>query len=283
VQQFLQLLQYLADKPDIWSDLVGYAQKTFIELRSLFEDQPGGAPGPQLNSYDRGKAAAVLLGTLVMAVLIVGTAGVFLFKSGKVFAAGLKNLTGDGKALAQDVRAAWGVAKHEPLVAPAPRMVTPDGRVITTGPPEPPGARRLAIFSEEFKKQRASRRVEEEASKKLPEPLKGEEPRRSVTPTNMAALRGELRRLAEEAYAVLEEARKEGIHTVRVGKSTLRAHSTPRGPVLTVVKDLQTGAVFYGQNATPPNLPGNLHPFLGKGLAEYLGAGNPVQTRRAGT
>lgn len=108
----------------------------------------------------------------------------------------------------------------------------------------------------------------------------GTTPARGAAVTDEGALRNELKGLAQEAHAAMEEAANEGFRTIERGGAVLKTGTDTRGPVLTVVKDLETGKVFYGQNQG--KVVDNLHPLLKDTLRKYLDAGNPDWTRAIG-
>jgi len=125
----------------------------------------------------------------------------------------------------------------------------------------------------------------ETASNKLTGVVKAIQELLDATPTvgqpqNASELTKELRGIAQEAFAAIEEAASEGISFVRRGGIKLKTGTEARGPVLTVVKDLVTGQVFYGQNQG--KVPTILHPLLQERLSEYLASGNPDWTRAIG-
>ena len=92
-------------------------------------------------------------------------------------------------------------------------------------------------------------------------------------------LQNELKDLAREAHSALEEAANEGIRSILRGNTLLKTGADLRGPVLTVVKDLESGEVFYGQNQG--KVPSNLHPILKDALRDYLEAPNSKEWTRA--
>lgn len=89
----------------------------------------------------------------------------------------------------------------------------------------------------------------------------GTAPRGKSNPENHDELRAEMKGLADAAFKQMKEANERGDRTTTLPDGTvLKTSDSAMGPCLSVVKDLQSGEVFYGQNTGKQ--PTNLSPPL---------------------
>ena len=97
----------------------------------------------------------------------------------------------------------------------------------------------------------------EEEHEKKPEKKEGEELPPGMTQKEYDDLKAEMKALGDDAWARMQEARERGDRTVTLPDGTvLKTSDSAMGPCLSIVKDLETGQVFYGQNTgkQPENL-----------------------------
>ena len=89
----------------------------------------------------------------------------------------------------------------------------------------------------------------------------GTAPRKQSTAQNHDELRAEMKGLADAAFKQMQEANARGDRTTTLPDGTvLKTSDSAMGPCLSVVKDMKTGDVYYGQNTGKQ--PSNLSPPL---------------------
>ena len=89
-------------------------------------------------------------------------------------------------------------------------------------------------------------------------------------------LKAEMKDRADSAWQKMKEANERGDRTVTLDDGTvLKTSDTGMGPCLSVVKDLKTGEVFYGQNTGKQ--PENMAPLL-QDRADAVAAANQAKS-----